>query len=253
MTDTLFDDIPAGAVITDIRPLPSDPSVRSIRVGRRAVAHLRAVDVDAIGLAKGTRWTKQTAEAVQRAVETNRTRKAALRLLGRRAYASAELRERLARKEHDVDAIETVISELTADGWLDDAAYGESIARQTIERRPAGERLLRRKLAERRIDDDLAERIVRRTLAEVDQLEAAIGYGRERMRKLGWASPAAVRRVGAALARRGFDEETVQTALDRLGLTLADDDRPDDPSTDDVGDPPHRDEDSPEHYDPAAD
>jgi len=49
--------MPIGETITAIRPLPSDPSMRSVRIGRRVIARLRADDIESIGLHAGQTLT----------------------------------------------------------------------------------------------------------------------------------------------------------------------------------------------------
>jgi regulatory protein len=216
-------ELPDDATITGLAPLPSDPNMRSVRVAGRAVARLRAADVEAIGLAVGAPWTDAVAAAVSRARRTQAVRKAALRLLATRGRSARELEQRLVRRGFEADAIDAVLAELRADGWLDDAAHARAVAERLVRDAPAGAALVEERLRAHHIDDDLAGHVAREVLAGSDPVDDAERLGRQRLRAMGRLAPhVAARRIAGALARRGFDEETVLTALHRLKLSLDD-------------------------------
>ena len=86
-------------------------------------------------------------------------------------------------------------------------------------RQPAAPAFIEAKLRARRIDPEVAARVARETAEAEELLEFAVRWARERTRAPDRASPVAVaRRVAAALHRRGFDEDTVATVLERLSL-----------------------------------
>ncbi|MDY7109729.1 MAG: regulatory protein RecX [Planctomycetota bacterium] len=217
--------LPIGEEITTIRPLPSDPSMRSVRVGRRVIARLRASDVESIGLRAGEILTDELAGAIEAVLAVNNARKDALRLLGRRGYSSGQLVDRLKRKGHDESASRAVVDELLADNWLDDEEFARAVAREIRARGPASTRLIIQKLRQRRIEGDLARRVAEEALADVDPVEEAIALAETRLRTMGRVPPAtAARRLSGALARRGFDMDTIRTALERV--KIADDEPP---------------------------
>ncbi len=217
MGQQMFADIAPATTITAIEPLRSDSTMRRVRVGRKTIATVQAADVDAMGLAVGLDWTDQLAQRVQRAVETHQARRAALWLLNRRAYSCGELIDRLARRGHSNQIAGSIAQELAIAGSIDDEAYGRAIAREAVATKPASQEFLARKLRGRRIPDDLAQRIARETLADVDLVAAATQYARKRLHAMPTVSwTTATRRIAAALARRGFDADTIAATLGRL-------------------------------------
>ena len=54
---------------------------------------------------------------------------AALRMLARRELSEAQVRQRLARKEHPAEEIDAAIDRLRADRAIDDSRVAEAIAR----------------------------------------------------------------------------------------------------------------------------
>jgi regulatory protein len=223
--------IPIGEAITAIRPLPSDPSLRSVRIGRRVIARLRADDVESIGLRAGEILTDEMAGAIEDLLAVTKARKDALRLLGRRGYSCGQLVDRLKRKGHAESIAREVVDDLRADDWLDDEEYARAVAREIRARGPASTRLIIQKLRQRRIDGDLARRVAEEALADTDPVEEAIALAEKRLRTMGNVpATTATRRIASALARRGFDMDTIRTALDRV--KIADADTGDEPDAD---------------------
>ena len=101
------------------------------------------------------------------------------------------------------------------------------MAREICARGPASPRLIMQKLRQRRIDADLARRVAEETLADTDPVEEAIALAEKRMRSMRSVPRAtAARRIAAALARRGFDMDTIRAAIQRAGVLDNDGGRP---------------------------
>ncbi len=126
----------------------------------------------------------------------------ALRLLGVRAHSRSELRSKLRRKGCAPDAIEAAVERLAGQGYLDDAAFAESlVSRRSASRGPgaiAGE------LAAKGIDRETARAALAGTDREA-QLEAAL-------RLAGRAGSRDSRVLAGRLIRRGFDWDVVREA-----------------------------------------
>jgi SOS response regulatory protein OraA/RecX len=199
----------ATPVIELIRPLPSDPNVRSVRVAGRVVARLRAADAEHLGLAPGDAWTPALAAEVDRLKSLDATRRAALGLLARRGYARRELLERLERRglAHGAE----IVDELAQQGWLDDAAYAADLARGLTRRRMSRELLVAR-IAARGVDPATAEAAADAAIGDTDPVDTAFELARARVGERA-TGPRAVRRVAGLLARHGFDEDTISAVL----------------------------------------
>ncbi len=205
-------------VVSEIRPIGSDPNMRRIKVDGNTVATLRVTDIEALKIKVGQHWTVTLARAVDQVVATNRTRKAALGLLGRRPYSQAELADRLRGKNHAPSSVKSVLKELVANGWIDDAAYGRKVADEVI-RKPASRRYLKSRLEARQIAPQLAEQIAKEAVTGIDPVEAALSLARRRLGSMAGLPVATVqRRVAGTLARRGFDEDVIDGVLIRLGI-----------------------------------
>ena len=151
--------------------------------------------------------------------ETDPIREHALRLLDRRGYSRGELAEKLVSKGHDRDLADLVIERLAACGLLDDEAYALAVAAAVVKKKPASATLIEQKLLARRVPPEIARRVATEVLAETDPVAAATGMVRGILAGGAVRSAEATRRrVGAALARRGFDTDIISTVLDRAGL-----------------------------------
>lgn len=139
----------------------------------------------------------------------------ALALLTRRDYSEAELADRLRRKGHGREAIETAVARCREMGYLDDEAYAHARAATLVERRPSGARALAQDLRRRGVARTMSEQVVERVLDEAGGeravLERALKAWIERNGEpADWRS---ARRCADHLARRGFPGPAVTDAL----------------------------------------
>lgn len=143
----------------------------------------------------------------------------ALNLLGFRARSTAELRRKLLQKGEPPDQVEEAIARLVEQKLLDDADYSRQFARSKV---------LGAGVSRRRIIQDLGRKGISRELAEqaVDGLQDLEGIDPaaaiHRVARKRWAAMAKLddftrkRRVYAFLARRGFNPDEIQDAMNRL-------------------------------------
>jgi SOS response regulatory protein OraA/RecX len=230
------------ATISAITPAGDDPNSRRVLVGQRVVATMRVVDIEELGLTVGDAWTDAVAGAVEAVLAVERARRDALAALARRGLSHAELIDRLGRRGHAAPAARAVADELVSHGWLDDEAVARETVSSVLRSGPAAAAHLRRRVEARGIDAAIAARVVEDALGDADPVEAALAIARAAHPRgtppsttpgtPPGTSPntppntppnqAALRRVAARLARRGFDADTIAVALDRLGLARGD-------------------------------
>jgi len=202
--------------ITSIKPTKNDPSRFTIRAGGKVVATLNEKSVQALGLAVDTEWTDELAERVAETASRDKAKRDAMRMLNRRALSRGMLAERLARRGYDSELVDRIADELADRGLLDDEAFGRLLIRSELARKPAGERLLRHKLIQKKVPRDLIDRLLAEQLAGRDLVDEARDLAERRWHSAGMqrCDPATrKRRVWSMLARRGFDPETIQSAL----------------------------------------
>jgi len=206
-------------LVSHLAPLPSDPNVISVRVGRRSVARLRVSEIEQLEIEVGSPWTEDLARQAARIKQVEKTRRYAFRLLSKRGYSRNELADRLKRFTDDSDIAGEILDELEENHWVDDEAYARLIAEDTLRTKPLALGLLIELLIRRQIDEDIARSVARESLRGVDPVDSAERLARDHQKTQSDQPPEVIaRRIWGLLHRRGFDEQTIETVMQRLNI-----------------------------------
>jgi len=135
----------------------------------------------------------------------------ALTLLSRRDYTSSELRKKLLERDHDADAVNTLIQDLTTSRLLDDRRVAASHVRTAAAIKGRGRLRIARELAARGLPKD----IVSEALGAVEKQDEAAAIRKILTRKRWPAEPSLAdrRRMFQHLLRRGFPSDAIGKAL----------------------------------------
>lgn len=139
----------------------------------------------------------------------------ALNFIGYRARAEEEIRKRLQRDEWSETVIAAVIAKLRENKLLDDAQFASDWVESRSRSKPRGARLLQQELRFKGVDKEEidaalpdADEEIENAIAALDKLERKLEKwekGRDRTQK-----------AIEMMARRGFNYDTVKTALARI-------------------------------------
>ncbi len=142
----------------------------------------------------------------------NSIKRDALRRLGRRAMSCGKLRDALVKRWSDVDEVNEVIAELERAGLLNDRKFAQEAIRQELAKSPAANRALVRRLKLLGVDETIAREEVELATEDRDLRGDARAFAERRLRAMSpkLTDEAKVRRLSAALARRGFDYELIR-------------------------------------------
>jgi regulatory protein len=154
----------------------------------------------------------------------DKAHRVALSRLNRAAMSRDRLDAKLADAGFDADTRAAALDRLELAGLLDDHAYARVLIDE-FRRAGAGPAMLRRKLIQRGVKSVLIDQL----LAEIDQpgdvMDRARAFARKRLAALArFDPPTRARRLGGALARRGYDADVVA----QIVAELVGDDRNDD-------------------------
>jgi len=141
-------------------------------------------------------------------------REKCLRLLGTRARAAAELRQRLRTIGFEQNVIESVLADLERAGLVDD----EEFARLWVEQRTAagaGRHRLRWELRRKGVQEDLIRRAVDEAIGEEMELEQAVALAQRRLRGQSPDAPGLLR-LRRYLLGRGYGSGIVERVMRRL-------------------------------------
>jgi regulatory protein len=138
----------------------------------------------------------------------------ALKMLARRELSEAQVRQRLARKEHEEDDIEAAVTRLKEERAIDDARVANAIARTETTLRKRGKLRVKRQIENAGIAPSIAKRAIDALLEETDEdalIEAALAKrlrGRQRV-----ADDRELQRLYRYLIGQGFEADRVSRTL----------------------------------------
>ena len=200
--------------ITALTPSKRDPSKLIIHVSSKPVATLSRKQIELFGLDVESQWTESIAAKVTDALAFEAAFDQAMRMINRKRLSRAKVTEKLAERGHDEAIVDRVIAKLLAIGALNDETLATDLVEEIDRKRPAGPAMKRIKLAQRGVSEEIIERVVGQSASPSSQLADArklIASKSKAMAKLD--ETARKRRLWDLLARRGFDEETIDTVL----------------------------------------
>ena len=169
--------------------------------------------IEAAHLRKGQHLTDAEIGALKSTDAVEQAYERAVRFLGNRPRSIAEVRRNLSDKEVDASAVDEVIARLEARGYVDDAAFARYWVSNRQQFKPRGSRALRFELREKGVPNAVIDEV----LAELDVSDAAYQAASDKARRLRGLDKRDFRtKLGAYLARRGFDYETIGEVITRL-------------------------------------
>lgn len=164
-------------------------------------AELDAAVAAELGLFEGVNLPERELADARVAGERPLAMTRALNVLGYRARAEGELRERLLRAGYAPETVETVVGRLRELGYLDDAEFARNSAREKA--RKYGPRRVYGDLRKSGVGEELAREAVEGQFSEDSELEAAQSAAGRRYNK-SERSDVVARRVYGFLVRRGY-------------------------------------------------
>ena len=139
---------------------------------------------------------------------------AALRALMRRAHSIHEMKEYLARRSEDKDAIAAVLARLRERNYLDDAKFARDYARQHAQARRQGRFRIARELRARGVPDVHIDAAIESAFAETNEAESVRARIR---RKLAHArGPLDERKIASlyrSLLAAGFSSDVIRAEI----------------------------------------
>jgi regulatory protein len=145
---------------------------------------------------------------------------AALRFLAVRPRSEAETRRRLLRAGFVAEQVEATLALLREHALVDDASFARYWVEQRQTFRPRGRRLLQAELAQRGVSRELAAEAAGQQAETADDDAYRAAYKRAQQLR-GLDQRQFQSRLGAFLARRGFDWDVVAPTVSRLWQELS--------------------------------
>jgi len=160
-------------------------------------------------LDEGAGLDREALDALEGPVARTAGMALAYRLLAGRDRTEHEIRGALGKEGiRTPDVADEIVGALRRQGYLDDRRLASHFVQYTAKHRPIGAHLIRRKLREAGVSEEIIEAEMREALPPEREREVAEELARRKLRGAK-SREQAVRRVHGFLARRGFSERTV--------------------------------------------
>ena len=158
----------------------------------------------------GKELDEKAFEELKRSSSKALDRQKALEMLSRRPYSRRELKDKLLRRGTDEQSAEDCIAWLDEHGFLDDGEYAGAVARH-YSAKGYGAGRVKSELRRRGIERELADKTLAELPENTEKIDAYIA------RRLSDPKDRdSVRKIGAALFRRGYSWEEIRAALRRF-------------------------------------
>jgi len=139
-----------------------------------------------------------------------------LKMLARRELSEAQIRQRLARKQHAADDVDAAIARLRDERAIDDERVAEAIARTETSIRRRGKLRVRMQIERAGISKTIARRAIDEVFGALDDdalLEASLN---RRLRGRSVADDRERQRLYRYLIAQGFESDRVLRRLEQL-------------------------------------
>ena len=165
----------------------------------------------------GMELDEEAFEELKRSSSKALDRQKALEMLSRRPYSRRELKDKLLRRGTDEQSAEDCIAWLDEHGFLDDGEYAGAVARH-YSAKGYGAGRVKTELRRRGIERELADETLAELPENTEKIDAYIA------RRLSDPKDRdSVRKIGAALFRRGYSWEEIRAALRRFDTETEED------------------------------
>ncbi|TMQ51366.1 MAG: regulatory protein RecX [Candidatus Eisenbacteria bacterium] len=167
---------------------------------------------------RGTRASGDASSMTALSDDANAAREAALKLLERTRRTRTDLERRLRDRGFAAATVAEVLDRLAGVGLVDDAEFARAFLSGRWGRRPSGWRRLVQELRARGVSpDDIARgrALLEQQVGAVDEIASARRVIAQAERRYRGLEPRARRhRLYGLLARRGYDSDTIEAALE---------------------------------------
>jgi len=202
-----------GSIVTAVKP-SGKKGRYDIEIGGVRAATLHEDIVVKHRLVKGRRVTEEELRAALDDDIKEEAYRKAVRWLAAKPRTEAEMRLYLRRKGCESGQLDEIVGRLKAQGAIDDEKFSESWTEERLHLHRKGTRLIKQELLGKGVD----RRIVQEALGNVDpdaERKSAAALARKRWPILAASGDrkAAVRKLYAYLARRGYSHSAIRTAI----------------------------------------
>jgi len=136
-----------------------------------------------------------------------------LEFLRYKSRSESEIRKKLFGLRVKNEIIDEIINDLKRVGFINDNEFALRFSYDFINRRPAGDILLKNELRKRGISEDVINKTIEKIYSELDKKELALKLVNKKRFDLSTGDPKIKKKIADLLLRRGFDWGIVREVL----------------------------------------
>jgi regulatory protein len=141
----------------------------------------------------------------------------AVHFLKYRPRSVKEVRDKLLEKKAPEDIIDNVIDKLIEQKFLNDETFAQMWVRSRSEMKPRSLWVIKRELQQKGISEDIIEKLLgEKDKAETDFKAAKLIVEKKIHKYQGLERQETYQKLGAFLARRGFNWDTIKKSIDQV-------------------------------------
>ncbi len=203
--------------ITSIRKRRSDVEIIFEDQSKIIVAYKVVIDS---GLRRNDDISNEQTKELLTQTEKLKIKDSAFRLLGRRAHSVFELTQKLTRKSFCKDLVESAVSELKKDGYLNDDSFAQAYTLERLTKRKSGINKIKSELIKKGVNRKSVESalsVIDQSSSETNAFELAekklksLNKKENGIRKL-------KQKLFSFLFSKGFETEIIMKVLNRMKL-----------------------------------
>lgn len=170
------------------------------------------------GLEVGKEVDSEKLTQLAREDDAKKALEMAIRYLGYRSRSQKEMITYLEGKGFDRDLIDETMEKLEGYGYIDDSAFARDWVAGRMSSKPMGRAMIKRELIFKGVEDEVIEEHLGR-ISQDQEEDRAYSLALKYVKRYKNLEPREqFYKIGAALARRGFDWETIKGAVRRLNI-----------------------------------
>ena len=207
--------------ITKIEGQKKHPSRKSIFIDGEFAFGISDGVLLAFGLRTGEELSEGDIEKIQRAENIETAKQKVMHFLSIRPRSTKEIRDYLARKEYSADIADSIVAKLESLKMLNDESFARMVARDSLLKKPMGERMLRQVLFKKGVPKSIIDSVIAEFFTPSSELAMAVVAAERQQVRAKRSSkaidePRAKKKLLDYLIRRGFSFDTALSATQQI-------------------------------------
>lgn len=207
--------------ISKIEGQKKHPSRKSIFIDGKFAFGVSADVLLKFGLHVGKELEQSDKEKVLHAENVETAKQKVMRFLSFRPRSRKEIRDYLFRKDYGGDIADTIVAKLESLKMVDDAAFAGMVCRDSLLKKPMGEKMLRQVLFKKGVPKPIVDSAMREFFTPSSELAIAVKAAERQQVRVKRSSKSvdevhAKKKLLDYLVRRGFSFDTALSAIKQI-------------------------------------